>query len=153
MCMRLTADGFTQLLNTCWSQLHRASPVSLHYQGKADSIHYACSTETDFSFWGPRELSVFSDLYKNTNRYLKSTSFNMFLWPNQNFTFTFIRRFYPKRLTIAFRLYIFCQYLCSLGIKPTTICTADAILYHWATQEHFNPPLYCKMQFRNVTSV
>ncbi len=50
-------------------------------------------------------------------------------------TFTFIRCFYPKRLTIAFRLYIFNQYLCSLGIEPTTFCAADAMLYHWATQE------------------
>ncbi len=45
---------------------------------------------------------------------------------------TFIRRFYSKRLTIAFRLYIFN----SLGIETTTFCTADAMLYHWATQEH-----------------
>ncbi len=49
---------------------------------------------------------------------------------------TFIRRFYSKRLTIAFRLYIFNQYVCSLGIEPTTFCTADAMLYHWATPEH-----------------
>ncbi len=33
----------------------------------------------------------------------------------------------------AFRLYIFCQYGCSLGIEPTTVCTANAMLYHWAT--------------------
>ncbi len=33
----------------------------------------------------------------------------------------------------AFRLYIFCQYVCSLGIEPTTFCAADAMLYHWAT--------------------
>ncbi len=26
--------------------------------------------------------------------------------------------------------------MCSLGIKPTTFCAADAMLYHWATQEH-----------------
>ncbi len=24
----------------------------------------------------------------------------------------------------------------SLGIEPTTFCAADAMLYHWATQEH-----------------
>ncbi len=28
------------------------------------------------------------------------------------------------------------QYMCSLGIEPTTFCAADAMLYHWATQEH-----------------
>ncbi len=33
----------------------------------------------------------------------------------------------------AFRLYIFCQYVCSLGIEPTTFCAANTILYHWAT--------------------
>ncbi len=51
------------------------------------------------------------------------------------YIYAFSRRFYPKRLTIAFRLYIFNQYVCSLGIKPTTFCAADAMLYHWATQE------------------
>ncbi len=30
----------------------------------------------------------------------------------------------------------FFQYMCSLGIEPTTLCAADAMLYHWATQEH-----------------
>ncbi len=25
--------------------------------------------------------------------------------------------------------------MCSLGIEPTTFCAADAMLYHWATQE------------------
>ncbi len=49
--------------------------------------------------------------------------------------FFFFRRFYPKRLTIAVRLYIFIS-MCSLGIEPTTFCAADAMLYHWATQEH-----------------
>ncbi len=38
----------------------------------------------------------------------------------------------------AFRLYIFNQYLCSPGIEPTTLCTANAMLYHWATQEHIS---------------
>ncbi len=26
--------------------------------------------------------------------------------------------------------------MCSLGIEPTTFCAADAMLYHWATEEH-----------------
>ncbi len=51
------------------------------------------------------------------------------------YIYAFSRRFYPKRLTIAFRLYICNQYVCSLGIEPTTFCAADAMLYHWATQE------------------
>ncbi len=53
---------------------------------------------------------------------------------SKNIYITFIRRF--KQLTISFRLYIFNQYVCSLGIEPTTFCAADAMLYHWATQEH-----------------
>ncbi len=52
------------------------------------------------------------------------------------YIYAFSRRFYPKRLTIAFRLYIFYQYVCSLGIEPTTFCAANTMLYHWATQEH-----------------
>ncbi len=51
--------------------------------------------------------------------------------------YIFSRRFYPKRLTIAFRLYIFNQYVCSLENEPTTFCAADAMLYHWSTQEHW----------------
>ncbi len=27
----------------------------------------------------------------------------------------------------------FCQYVCSLGIEPTTYCATNTILYHWAT--------------------
>ncbi len=41
--------------------------------------------------------------------------------------------FLSKATYTAFKLYIFCQYVCSLGIEPTTFCAANAILYHWAT--------------------
>ncbi len=27
----------------------------------------------------------------------------------------------------------FLQYVCSLGIEPTTFCAVNAMLYHWAT--------------------
>ncbi len=33
----------------------------------------------------------------------------------------------------AFRLYMFCQYVCSLGIEPTIFCATNTMLYHWAT--------------------
>ncbi len=33
---------------------------------------------------------------------------------------TFSRRFYPKRLTVHSGYTFFCQYVCSLGIEPTT---------------------------------
>ncbi len=29
--------------------------------------------------------------------------------------------------------FIFYQYVCSLGIEPTTFCAANAMFYHWAT--------------------
>ncbi len=38
-----------------------------------------------------------------------------------------------KAIYSTFRLYIFCQYVCSLGFEPTTFCAANAMLYHWAT--------------------
>ncbi len=42
----------------------------------------------------------------------------------------------------AFRLYIFFyQYVCSLGLEPTTFCAANAMLYHWATGTLFFPTL------------
>ncbi len=47
------------------------------------------------------------------------------------FIYAFIRRFYPKRLTIAFRLYIFYQFVCFLGIEPTTF----ALLRQCSTTE------------------
>ncbi len=40
--------------------------------------------------------------------------------------------FYPKRLTVHSG-YAFCQYVCSLGIEPTTFCAANTMLYHWTT--------------------
>ncbi len=50
------------------------------------------------------------------------------------YIYAFSRRFYPKRLKVHFRLYFFCQYVCSLGIGPTNFCAANAMLYHWATR-------------------
>ncbi len=46
-------------------------------------------------------------------------------------TFTFIRRFYPKRLTVHSGYTVFCQYVCSLGIEPTTF----ALLTQCSTTE------------------
>ncbi len=33
----------------------------------------------------------------------------------------------------------FYQYVCSLGIEPTTFYTVDTMLYHWATGTHVQP--------------
>ncbi len=44
----------------------------------------------------------------------------------------------------------FCHYMCSLGIEPTTFCTANAMLYHWATgtvyRVYIGPLLYILYQ-------
>ncbi len=47
-----------------------------------------------------------------------------------HYIYAFSRRFYPKRLTVHSFFY---QYVCSLGIEPKTFCSANAMLYHWAT--------------------
>ncbi len=38
--------------------------------------------------------------------------------------------------------------MCSLGIKPTTFCAADAMLYHWATLLYL---LSIKIHFKYLT--
>ncbi len=53
-------------------------------------------------------------------------------------TFTFMHladAFIQSDLLSIFRLYFLFlyQYVCSLGIEPTTFCAANAMLYHWAT--------------------
>ncbi len=55
--------------------------------------------------------------------------------PNYDiYIYAFSRRFYPKRLTVhSGYTFFFYQYVCSLGIEPTTFCTANAMLYLWAT--------------------
>ncbi len=48
------------------------------------------------------------------------------------YIYAFSRCFYPKRLAVhSGYIYIyFYQYVCSLGIEPTTFCAANAMLYH-----------------------
>ncbi len=50
--------------------------------------------------------------------------------------YTFKQTLLSKATYSAFRLYIFFQYVRSLGIEPTTFCTANTMLYHWATGTH-----------------
>ncbi len=40
---------------------------------------------------------------------------------------------FSKATYSAFRLYIFCQYMCSLGIEPTTFVLLTQCSNHWAT--------------------
>ncbi len=51
------------------------------------------------------------------------------------YVYAFSRRFYQKWLS-AFRLYILYQYVFP-GNWTHNLCTANAMLYHWATQEPF----------------
>ncbi len=50
------------------------------------------------------------------------------------YIYAFSRCFNPKRLTLhsGYNYYLY-QFVCSLGIEPTTFCAANAMLYHWAT--------------------
>ncbi len=41
--------------------------------------------------------------------------------------------FIQSDLLELFSKYNFFQFVCSLGIEPTTFCAANAKLYHWAT--------------------
>ncbi len=47
--------------------------------------------------------------------------------------YAFSRRFYPKRLTVHSGYTFFGQYMCSLGIEPTTFAQLTQCSNHWAT--------------------
>ncbi len=49
------------------------------------------------------------------------------------YIYAFSRRFYPKRLTVHSGYNFFCQYMCSLGIEPTTFALLTQCSNHWAT--------------------
>ncbi len=49
------------------------------------------------------------------------------------YIYAFSRRFYPKRLTVHSGYTFFCQYVCSLGIEPTTFALLAQCSNHWAT--------------------
>ncbi len=49
------------------------------------------------------------------------------------YIYAFSRRFYPKRLTVHLGYTFFCQYMCSLGIEPTTFALLTQCSNHWAT--------------------
>ncbi len=49
------------------------------------------------------------------------------------YIYVFSRRFCPKRLTVHSCYTYFCQYMCSLGIEPTTFVLLVQCSNHWAT--------------------
>ncbi len=52
-----------------------------------------------------------------------------------------------KSTNSAFRLYIFYHYVCSQGNEPTTFCTANTMLYHWATETLYTS--WLSVQYNN----
>ncbi len=55
------------------------------------------------------------------------------------YIYAFSRCFYPKRRTVHSGYTFFCQYVCSLGIEPTTFALLTQCSNHWATgtpEEH-----------------
>ncbi len=50
------------------------------------------------------------------------------------FTFTYLAdAFIQSDLQYIQAIHFFYEYVCSLGIEPTTVCAANAMLFHWAT--------------------
>ncbi len=60
------------------------------------------------------------------------------------FTFTHLAdAFIQSELQCIQAIYLFfCQYVCSLGIEPTTFCAANTMLYHWATGTQYKASVY-----------
>ncbi len=85
----------------------------------------------------------FTEDLSNWKTKLFHLPFRTFLPPHDFYIYAFSRRFYPKRLTIHSGYTFFYPYLCSLGIKPTTFCAANTMLYYWATQEHMWSGKWC----------
>ncbi len=66
---------------------------------------------------------------------------NVFIWIDYIYIYAFSRCFYPKRLTVHLGYIFFCQYMCSLGIEPTTFalltqCSTTepwliSLIYNW----------------------
>ncbi len=57
------------------------------------------------------------------------------------YSFTFMHladAFIQSDLQCIQAIICFYQYVCSLGIEPTTFCAANAMLYHWATGTLWN---------------
>ncbi len=80
--------------------------------------------------------SIYSKyFFKIINATVTFDKFNASLWNKWDYIYiyAFSRRFYPKRLTVHSRYTYFCQYMCSLGIEPTTFALLMQCSNHWAT--------------------
>ncbi len=55
-----------------------------------------------------------------------------------------------KATYTAFRLYIFCPYMCFLGIEPTTFALLTQCSNHWATgTQVYTEPQYTHIHYAN----
>ncbi len=68
-----------------------------------------------------------------TTRVAKFQEFSRLETFHGNYIYAFSRRFYPKRLSVHSCYTYFCQYMCSLGIEPTTFALLTQCSNHWAT--------------------
>ncbi len=120
--------------------LHLCTPVQKGRVGQKVSnfkiVQHHCST-----FFCKRRLTFFAlPLCKHCLRHTCMITYvmseNEHSWLQYIYIYAFSWRFYPKRLTVLSGYICFSffhQYVCSLGIEPTTFCAANAMLYHWAT--------------------
>ncbi len=84
--------------------------------------------------------SVFQH-YMNYNYIRDWHGFNNPSWESSTFyiyIYAFSRHFYPKRLTVHSGYNLFCPYMCSLGIEPTTFALLTQCSNHWATGTRTN---------------
>ncbi len=104
----------------------------MYFKWSLLGVDWRAGNQMIFTEKSRRERNTYRHQARSGNYYCIITNHYYYIY-----IYAFSRCFYPKRLTIAFRLYIFNQYfnqyVCSLGIKPTTFCAANAMLYHWAT--------------------
>ncbi len=122
----------------------------------SDGVMHVMTQRYDFSCFlrWPRELNALQKTHANRksirrsrkhfhhfdSRCCKCSQHNQmnsicsaFLFLVYIYMYAFSRRFYPKRLTLHSGYTCFCQYMCSLGIEPTTFALLTQCSNHWAT--------------------
>ncbi len=115
-----------------WAKLGAKLPT-LSYQtqhfcgGDPFQVHSARAQKSDRS-----EPCPISSLILSSSCFLCTDALALVSLWGIIYIYAFSRHFYPKWLTVHSG-YTFFQYVCSLGIEPTTFCAANAMLYHWAT--------------------
>ncbi len=130
-CLKLQSVSFASLSPSLCENLELQFCAELPSVRGAVSRHGSSADESNVLRW---MCGFQSPQWCGCLLYCAITDSNLRLGiydPKNNFTF--IRRFYLKRLTVYSGYTFFFQYVCSLGIEPTTFCAANTMLYHWAT--------------------